>query len=277
MKYRHLFIFILFLFGYSFSGAYVRVAPPLLFLDEPKRSVPLQIFNTSEKEVEVWIEIKYGYTTTDDSNKIVIKYTDKLDSDDQSVAGWTTFYPDKFILKPKEKRHIRVMVNASSGIPDGEYWARILVNSKPIGSSLKLSSTPDKPKMDIVVQNQQSIPFHYRKGKVSTSVEITESPKIQVHGKVISFLASMQRYGNSSYWGRMNFELVNEKGKVVKKSPQHFVVYKKISYIFNIGISDIPKGNYVLNTTAETVRMDDAAKYVLKTAPKNWKYNIRID
>lgn len=276
-KKKYFIVFTIILFFSTLLNGNVTVRPPLIFIDSPKKTFPLEITNVTDKEIEVSVEIKYGYTDIDDSNRIIIRLPEVLKSDDRSLVDWTTSYPSKFLMSPKERRYIRLIVNSPPGLQDGEYWGRVLIISKPTTKSIVSKKISDKAQVGFEFHNQQSIPFHYRKGLVNTNIEIVKIADIKREGKFIIFHCGLERFGNSSFWGRMNFELINERGKIVKKGPQHFVVYKKIEYAFKIDISDVPKGNYVLSATAETVRLDDAAKYIIKTNPKNWKHNIRID
>jgi P pilus assembly chaperone PapD len=274
---KTIYYFLLFVLFLSVTKAYVRVSPTILFLDAPRRSVSFDVTNLSEKEVEVWVEFKYGYTSTNDSGAIEIVTPDIINSDDPTITEWMKVYPDKFLLAPNERRYLRIIVNAPAETPDGEYWSRILINSKPTGATIIKGNNSGKPQVGFVMQNQQSIPFHYRKGTVSTSIEMIESPIIQINNKELSFFAKLQRFGNSSYWGRMNFEIINNKGKVVKNNYQHFVVYKHIAYNFKLDISDVAKGNYYLNVTAETKRTGDGSNSLLQSVPKIWKYPILIE
>jgi P pilus assembly chaperone PapD len=269
--------FLLFILFLSVTKAYVRVSPTILFLDAPRRSVSFDVSNLSESEVEVWVEVKYGYTSTNDSGGIEILTPDKINSDDQVATQWIKIYPDKFLLAPNEKRYLRIIVNSPAQTPDGEYWARVLVNSKPTVAATLKGKNSQQPQVGFTMQNQQSIPFHYRKGKVSTSVDLIEAPIIKIQNKQLSFFAKLQRFGNSSYWGRMNFQIVDNKGKVVKQHDQHFVVYKHISYNFKVDISGVLAGNYSLSVTAETKRTGDGSNSVLQSVPKIWKYPILIE
>lgn len=256
--------------------SYVRVSPPVLFINEPKRSAALEIFNPTPVEVEVWFELKYGYTATDDSNRLVIMMPEKLSGDDKSASEWITTYPTKIVLKPNEKKIVRVMVSPPAGISDGEYWARVLVNSKQIGRQLKLKENPSGARIGFDIQQQQSIPFHYRKGKLTTTFDLMGNPVIELKDGKLHYKINMFRGGNCSYWGMLNFMITDKSGKLVKKEWQHFVVYKEIKRDFIVDIKDLTPGDYILNVTAESKRYDDAAKYVIKTEPKTWKYNFRI-
>lgn len=256
--------------------SYVRVSPTVLFINEPKRSTALEIFNPGAVEVEVWFELKYGYTSTDDSNRLVIVMPEKLSADDKSATEWLSTYPTKMVLKPNEKKIVRIMVSPPAGITDGEYWARVLVNSKQIGRKLKLKENPSGAKIGFDIQQQQSIPFHYRKGKLSTTFDLMGNPVIEVKDGKLHYKINMLRGGNSSYWGMLNFIITDKSGKMVKKEWQHMVVYKEIKRDFLVDVKDLTPGDYTLNVIAESKRYDDAAKYVIKTEPKSWKYNFRI-
>ncbi len=267
-----LFIFLLTVNLYS----YVRVSPTVLFINEPKRSAALEISNSTNNEIEVWFELKYGYTATDDSNRLVIATPEKLSGDDKSASEWITTYPTKMVLKPNEKKIVRVMVSPPAGISDGEYWARVIVNSKQIGRQLKIKENPSGARIGFDIQQQLSIPFHYRKGKLTTTFDTMGNPVIEIKDGKLHFKINMFRGGNSSYWGMFNFMITDKSGKLVKKEWRHFVVYKEIKRDFIVDIKDLTHGDYILNVIAEPKRYDDAAKFVIKTEPKSWKYNFRI-
>ncbi|MDI6802599.1 MAG: hypothetical protein QME58_01980 [Bacteroidota bacterium] len=279
MNLKKTLIIISFLFTViNFATANVRVSPTLLFIDEPRRSTSFDVLNVTDKEIEVWLEIKYGYVTSDDTNNIYIKTPEEITIDDQSLDEWTTLYPNRLLLKPSEKRYVRVIVAPPSTLRDNEYWSRISIFSKPSKLEPKLlTDKQEQAQVGLEIVNQQSIPIHYRKGKVSTSVDIIDKPDIRISKKELIFTAKYQRFGNSSYWGRMHFEFGDSKGKIVKKYDQNLVVYKDITITSKIDISDLPKGIYIVKTVAESKRMDDASKYVIKSEPKTWKYSINIE
>lgn len=274
---KKIFIIILLIVISSISFSNVRIIPPLLFTDEPKKSTSFSLINITEKEIEVWIETRYGYVTSNDSDQIYIEMRENYESDDQSCLEFTTVYPNKFILKPTEKRYVRIIVNPPPQLKNGEYWLRLLINSKPLEKKLTAIGSEGSTRVGLEIQNQQSVPFHYRKGRVTTSVDLIETPSIKIINNELNFTGKFQRYGNSSFWGRMYFELKDSKGKTVKTYFQNLVVYKKIVLNYRFDISKLPKGKYTLYASAETKRSDEASRYLIKTEPKTWKYIIDID
>lgn len=270
------FLFVILFFIHSNLFGYIEIIPPFLFLNEPKRSTQIEIKNKSELVVEVWFEIKYGYVTNDDSNKIFVKFKEEYDGDDQVSMEWTSVYPSKLLLQPQESRFFRVIVNPPLNLSNGEYWSRILVNSKPLNKKLNIKTeSNENPQIGFEIQNQQSLPFHYRKGSVKTSLDIS-NPEIIVSDDKILFTTNYIRYGNSSYWGIINFELRDKTGKVVKSQNRNIAVYKTLSLSDRLNVVDIPKGEYVLRVIAETRRNDGVNKHIIKSEPKTWNYNIKL-
>lgn len=256
---------------------YIEIIPPFLFLNEPKRSTQIEIKNNSDLDVEIWFEIKYGYVTNDDSNKIVVKFKEQYDEDDQVSMDWTSVYPTKLLLKPHENRYFRVIVNPPLNLSNGEYWSRILVNSKPLNKRLNIKTgSNENPQIGFEIQNQQSLPFHYRKGSVKTGIDIS-NPEIIILDKEISIETNYTRLGNSSYWGIINFELRDKIGKVVKSQSRNIAVYKTLSLSDRLNVADVPKGDYMLRVIAETKRNDGVNKHIIKSESKTWNYNIKLE
>lgn len=254
----------------------VRVTPTKIFLDYPKRSTTIELVNTQNIEVDVWIDCKYGYTATDDSNNFVVITPEKLSADDRSAIEWIKIYPSKFVLQPYEKRNVRLIVNPPMDLDDGEYWSRIIVSSKKIGKVLDIKKSVSGAVVGFEVQHQQSLPFHFRKGKISTDISLITEPKFEIQSKKLFFKLNLNRMGNSSYWGIINFIISDKNNKPIKKEWQPLVVYKQIKKDFVVDLKELTPGEYNLNVSIETRRFDEVTKYVIKAEPKNWKYNFRL-
>ena len=61
----------------SIARASIVVIPSYLFLDSRHRTLPVTVSNDGDDEREVWLQVKYGYETSDDTGKIFI-YMDSL-------------------------------------------------------------------------------------------------------------------------------------------------------------------------------------------------------
>lgn len=268
-------IFILLIYFSSIIYSQVRISPTVVFIDEPRRSYPVKIENITDNDVEIWFNVEYSYIASDDSNNLIVVKPKSYAIDDKSAAEWVSFYPEKIVLTSFEKRTVRVIIKPPMNLNEGEYWCRIIVNSKLI-TKTQLNIKQGNATIGFDITNQFSIPLHYRKGKMFTNIEMIGNPIINVENDKLQYLPHFRNVGNGAYWGLLNFEILNDKGRILKKEWKHFVVYKEIKHLFRIGIKDLPSGNYTLRVKAETKRYDDAAKYVIQTEPKIWKYNFRI-
>jgi len=122
-----LIIFSLLLLPLLTLNAGIVVRPQYLFVDAPAKSGVLTISNSGEQTIEVTIDLKYGYHTTDDSANIVVVMPDQLQQDDRSMVNWIRAYPSRFILGPSESQGVRIFANPPSGMTPGEYWAKMIV------------------------------------------------------------------------------------------------------------------------------------------------------
>lgn len=256
--------------------ANLKVSPTKVFLEYPKRSTTLEIINTQDIELDVWIEYKYGYVATDDSNNYIVISPEKLNIDDRNAAEWITVYPEKFVLGPYEKRNVRLIVNPPTDLQDGEYWSRILINNKKIGKVYDIRKNVNGATIGLEVQHQQSLPFHFRKGKLSTDISFNTEPRIDIKNKKLHYNLNISRIGNTSYWGIVNFLITDKANKVIKREWQPLVVYKQVNKDFIIDLSNVYPGDYNIHINIESKRYDEVAKYVIKTEPKSWKYSFRI-
>ena len=146
-------VLIILLFIVTKANTQVNVSPTVLFIDEPKKSASIGIQNGSDNEVEIWFNVEYSYVASNDSNQLVIVKPENISSDDKSAAGWIKFYPEKIVLLPMEKKFVRVMLNVPANITEGEYWSRVVVNSKPLVKK-KLSVTQGPTKIGFEITGE---------------------------------------------------------------------------------------------------------------------------
>lgn len=252
----------------------VRVTPQYLFLNSPVRSLKLNIYNLTNTTVEVWIELKYGYHITDDTGKVVILNPDILSADDQSAADWIKPYPQRFLLNANESQNVRLLAIPPENLPLGEYWARVIINSKRQVQTPKKEITTVKPGVELIPQID--LPFHYRNGKASTDLEIANPPTQKINNNQLITQFHFKRIKNSSYWGILNYRLMNKTGKEVKQGTKKIVVYKNFIMNLPIDIGDVPSGQYNLEVISETKRFDIDKKLLLQAEPKKWNLSVTI-
>jgi len=248
------------------ARASISIDPKFLFLDGSRRSVSVSISNSDENEAEVWIEVKFGYETSDDSGKIFIHF-DSLAIDEPSAATWIRCYPQRFIVGPGESQTVRIAVRPPAGTADGEYWARILVTSKPRNiSRLPQSGTTPSAKPGVNVLTQLDLPFHFRLGKLSTGLEIVPlSPAVTDTAVLVPL--RLTRTGNASFWGTRTIKVINGSGKTVFTVTKNIAVYKTMTLVEKISRTGLASGTYSVEFEFVTGKRLDVRTANLIQAP----------
>ncbi len=254
----------------AYSGIVVR--PQYLFIDAPSRSGVLTISNAGEQTIEVAIELKYGYHTTDDTGSIQIILPTELQADDRSMVNWIRAYPSRFILGPSESQGIRIFANPPSGMPPGEYWAKMFVTphvSKTIEQKAKKG-----PAIEMITV--VTVPLHYRVKPAVSGVELQGIKEINHGGGMVKTQAEFKRVGNSSFWGTLQCRVLNSSGRVVGTLDRKLVVYKDLKMNLEIPTDFSGGGPYTLELTAVTKRTDIRAELLISAEPKRWTFPITI-
>jgi len=228
----------------STARASIVVIPSYLFLDSKHRTLPVTVSNDGDDEREVWLEVKYGYETSDDSGNIFIQM-DSLAVGEPSSAQWLQGYPRRFILKPGESQIVRLVVTPPAGLADGEYWSRLLVESKPRNILQKPQTPSTAIKPGIVLLYEQSVPFHYRVGKLSTEI-VVDSIRAVLADSSIDVYTKCSKTGNAAYWGSRTVRVLDKSGKVVQRFTHNTGVFKNITLLDQIDRKSLAPGDYTV-------------------------------
>ena len=236
---------VLLFFGTYFTSleAGILVQPSFLFLNQSRSSIPITVRNPGNTAVEVWLEVKFGYVTSNDTGQTIIIY-DTLGTPSESAVQWIKFYPQRFRLEPLRSQIVRVMVSPPPNIRDGEYWARVLIGNQDVKDPRKPADI-GKGKSGITFAQQIGIPLHYRKGVVTTGLDL-KNVDVSVTQDKINIKMDLNRLGNASYWGGATFSLFDSQKKRVLLTKKDIVVYTNYHGRIEIDRSKIPPGTYSL-------------------------------
>jgi hypothetical protein len=253
----------------------ITATPKILFLDGTHRSVPVHVSNSSDAENEVWVEIQYGYVGSDDTGK-VIYYLDSLSNDPSSAAAWIQVYPKRFILGAGETQTIRLTATPPASLADGEYWADILIASKPRKAPPSATPGQTAPSTGFILKTQLGLPFHYRRGKVITGVQVTDFKAIPTQeGATVSM--KLTRSGNASYWGTRTIRIINAIGKVMYTETKNTVVYKTMNVVDKIARGELAPGVYTIDVEFITgKRLDIKADNLIQSPPARISLPLQI-
>lgn len=253
----------------------ITVSPGHLFLNSVHRTITISALNDGDDEREVWMEVKFGYETSDDSGKIFV-LIDSAAVDEPSAAGWIECYPRRFNLKPGESQTVRIMARPPAGLSDGEYWSRVIVASKTRLTAQKSTVAPTGTKPGFTIIYQQSVPFHYRVGNVTTGVTI-DSLTTALSDTSLNVVTQIGRTGNAAFWGSRTLQLLDNTGTSVYKVTRNAGVYKRMKFIDHISRSAVPAGEYTLSVVFSSEGRSDVTKRdLIKAAPVRSAVSVTI-
>jgi hypothetical protein len=256
VKYSTLLLSILTISLAGSACAQVQLTPRYLFVQSKERSARVTAINQTDRTQESWVEIKFGYPVMDDTGRIMIIY-DSTVAQPNDASSWMKAYPRRFVLDAGEQQILRIMFTPPANLPDGEYWARIVVYGKASKSFLAQSQSSGT-KTTVVQISSMDIPFHFRTGTVTTQIDL-DNPRMEaISSNQYRFSAGIRKSGNAAYWGSLSLRLIDAARNVVYKTDKNIVAYRDYQYTVKVDSLSVPRGEYTLQIVAKTKRMDIA-------------------
>lgn len=243
--------------------ASVKVYPTEIFVVPPNHSAPVTVSNQTDSTVEVWVSFTYGYPVSFDTGKVVMYLTDSAAAGEPSAITWLRAIPQRFTLRAQESQVVRLFGVPPPGTMTGEYWARVIVSSKPKNRPVVVTRGT-RVNMELVTQT--SLPFHFRTGAVTSGISVKESQAVIDDGFMRLHL-KLQRMGNASFWGRVSTRLLNSSGKLVQSREYKLVVYKELDYTVLDTLPSVYAGPYTLELLFDNKHPSLSSQYWTKSEP----------
>jgi hypothetical protein len=273
-EWRHVVVAAIVILAAANSYAGVSVYPTEIFVVSPNRSAPLTISNPSDSVFEVWVSFGFGYPVAFDSGKVTMSLADTAASGELSATGWLRAYPQRFTLGPQGVQVVRLFGTMPPGSMSGEYWSRIFVSSKP--KNPRVVETKNKQtKLMMELVSQTSVPFHFRTGVITSNIVLRQSRALIDNG-FLRLRLDLGRTGNASFWGRINYKLLNGKGKIVRNKDYRIVVYKEMAYSALDTLPSTYEGPYTVELTIDNVHPSVAAQYRVASEPFRQRIPVTV-
>ena len=247
----------LLLLGAARLTAGVLVAPTVIFLSEKNRTGRMTIQNPTNLPKEVTVHFSFGLPTSDSSGSVYLTLQDSAVSDPRSALGWVKAFPRKVILPPNGSQVVRLVANPPSKLPDGEYWARIVVRSQEGEANVPAATEEGKISTRLNMIMQTAIMLKYRTGSLVSDLQLVKAAAKLASSKVY-VTVDLANKGNVSYMGVLKCRLLDSEKKEISNGQVDLAVYhdlkrrvvlpiesKSIPYqveisITNEGRTDIP-------------------------------------
>lgn len=255
----------------------VLVAPHAVIMDHRTRSGSLTLYNPGDEPAEVTLSTFFGYPVTDSTGAFELKTVDQPEPDYPSAAKWIDAFPKRVMLGPKQRQTVRLLARPPAGLPDGEYWARLVVSAK--GGTVPVSGVADSSgvRVALALEIRTVLPLQYRKGRVATGVR-TSSLAAAVERDSLAVRVRLDRTGNAAFLGTLRGALVDSTGKVVASLSSPLAVYYDMEPRITAPLprAGLPAGSYRLKLDVAAQREDLPAELVLATLPTRDSLEVHL-
>ena len=242
----------------------VSVSPTALYIDSRTRTAVLTLFNPGQLPEEVTIDFAYGYPQADSAGNVTVPTTKEPAAGEPSAMAWMRAFPRRLLLQPGQRQVVRVLVEPPADLPDGEYWARVLVSSR--GGQPPIEQTQGDVRLQLNVQTTLVMAANYRKGDVRTGVSLA-SASARRTADGVQLQVDLARTGNAAYLGRMRAELLDAGGKVVATLYDDLAVYRTMRRRLTFAVPAGANGPFTVRIHVDTEREDLPPGGALPAAP----------
>jgi hypothetical protein len=243
----------------------VLVAPHGIFIDHRVRTGSFELYNPNPQPAEVSVSTLFGYPVTDSLGRLSLRTIASPDSTEPSAAAWIEAYPRRLMLRPFERQRVRLLARPPAGLPDGEYWTRLVVAAT--GGRIPVTGVPDTSGIQIglTLEMRTVVAVFYRKGAVRTGVALSEV-RADIVGDSLVVRARLTRQGNAAFIGTARGRLVNADGRQVAAFASHLGVYYGLEPRFTAPVGSLPPARYTLRLDVASERDDLAREALLRAS-----------
>jgi P pilus assembly protein, chaperone PapD len=244
----------------------VLVAPTGIFIDSHTRGGSVELYNPGADPVEVSISTAFGYPVSDSLGRITLYLDSAPDSTRPSAAAWVDAYPRRLIMRPRERRTVRLFVRPPANLPDGEYWSRLIVDAKGGQVAVQSPASSSGIQVGLALEVRTIVGVFYRKGRASTGVEMSGA-RARVSHDSLTVCARFTRQGSAAFLGAMHATLTDRTGKQVASLSSPLAVYYTLAPCVQATVPALVPGRYVVHLLVDTNRDDLKREALLPITP----------
>lgn len=214
------------LLGMPGAGSCVTVSPLALVIDSRTRSGTLTLYNENALPEEIQITFGFGYAVSNAQGIVRVELADSAPAGEPSAMAWLRAFPRRLILQPGQRQLVRIFVQPPADLPDGEYWARVMVSAVGGRAPIEQEVRPDV-KVSISIRTVFAPALLYRKGALTTGVRVAAaSAGADSTGPYL--LLDLERQGTAAFIGRIVAKVVAPDGKILSDGVEPVSVYHSL-------------------------------------------------
>lgn len=252
----------------------VTVSPLALVIDARTRSGTLTLYNENARPEEIQISFGFGYAVSNAQGIVRVELADSAPTGEPSAMAWLRAFPRRLILQPGQRQVVRIFVQPPADLPDGEYWARVLVSALGGRAPIEQEVRPDV-RVSISIRTVFAPALLYRKGTVTTSVKVAAaSAAADSTGPYL--LLDLDRQGTAAFIGRIVAKVVGPDGKTLTEGVEPISVYHSLRVRVPLAPESglVPPGSSI-QYTIDTERPDLGTQGVLHAQTQSGTALIR--
>ncbi len=150
-----------------------QVAPNVVLIGSGERGAQVTVHNPGLSPIEVEVTLTFGYEDSDEEDKVRTVYPEDGTTHDKSAVNWLRVYPQRVIVGPGARQALRLFSRPPQGLAEGEYWARMQVQTRPTEMPSRAVESTDEVRVRVGVTTRQRIPVFVRIGEPEASLRFT--------------------------------------------------------------------------------------------------------
>ena len=231
----------------------VTVWPTTVFIDSRTRTATLTLSNTGLRPEEIEIDFSFGVPVADELGSVRVIFLDSAGIVQRSIVEHMRAFPRRMRLEPGQTQIVRLLVQPPEGLPDGEYWGRVMVAS--VGGQPPIQQQTGNVTMEITVRTVIAVGLYYRHGQVETSIAI-DSARATAGDGLVSLYLNLNRGGNAAFLGRVVAEVLDANGDVISEHIEQLAVHEDMLWRIDIPLEQgvQPAAGSTIRYTVESVR-----------------------
>jgi hypothetical protein len=257
------------------AGQGVLVAPHAVYIDHARRNGTVTLYNPNPEPAEITISTAFGYPVSDSLGHFALRTVEHPDSTLPSAAEWVQAFPRRLTIAPLERQTVRLLATPPAGLPDGEYWARLIISTR--GGRLPVAGIGDtaavRVQLNLVVNT--NIGLAYRKGTLATGVALSKL-RVRVRRDSVEVWSRLERRLTAAYVGTVRAALVDSAGKVRSTLSAPIAVYFVMEPRYALAVGGLAPGLYWLRYEVVTDREDLDPAVVLQAAAVRDSVELRL-
>jgi len=253
----------------------ILVAPQGVVLNNRDRTGTVELYNPSSRAAEISIRAVYGHPTTTPDGDLTLQISEQPDSTEPSAARFVEAFPRRLVLQPNQRQTIRMLARPPVGLPEGEYWARMIITSKDAEAPMSATSDTTGVSVGLSLEVRTIIAVNYRNGVQKTGVQLGQLTATATADSLV-VRAPMQRTGTAAWIGLTTVRLVNAEGSMVATQTLQTAVYQAIAPRFAFARAGLPSGRYRISVDMSTDRPDVTQATLLRSPPQHGEVTVTI-